>query len=309
MAETMARQPAELQRLLDDRKTIEAVRERLVGRRILLVGSGTSWHAANHGTWLLREAGVEAWAVPAIDAALYAEWLHPEDALVLLSHSHSKRYTLEVFRQARSSGRLCLVISARGTPDADVETVDRELSSCFTASHLAALFRLAQLAEALGADFGDLGTVPASVERALHEPRPEVHPPERLLSFVGAGPNQWTAAEAALKVREASYAAAEGFSVEQFLHGPAVALDGRDTLVVLDGGGPAAERLVQTASAGDEAGANVHYVSAVGSNEHLSIFPLTATVQRIALDLAKALGTDPDNFRRDVHNAWSGVGL
>ena len=37
-----------------------------------------------------------------------------------------------------------------------------------------------------------------------------VGPPQRLLEFVGAGPNQWTAAEGALKVRETAYVAAEG---------------------------------------------------------------------------------------------------
>jgi glucosamine--fructose-6-phosphate aminotransferase (isomerizing) len=30
------------------------------------------------------------------------------------------------------------------------------------------------------------------------------------------------------------------------------------------------------------------------------VFPLTAAVQRIALELAEALGTNPDSFGRDV---------
>lgn len=305
----MARQPADLAALLEDRVPVEVSRERLDGRRVLLVGSGTSWHAANHGAWLLRHAGVDAWAVPAVDAALYGGWIGPDDALILLSHSHSKRYSLEVFRRARSTGRTCVVVSAQGTKEADIETVPRERSSCFTASHLAALFRLAQLAEAFGADLGDLAEVPGAVERALVEAQADVRPPGRLLSFVGAGPNQWTAAEGALKVREACYVAAEGMSVEQFLHGPAVALDARDTLVVLDGGGPAADRLGQTAAAGEEAGAIVHRLSASAAGEHLTVFPLTVAVQRIALELAKALATNPDSFRGDVHSAWSDVGL
>ena len=67
----------------------------------------------------------------------------------------------------------------------------------------------------------------------------------------GAGPapeyafpgiNQRTAAEGALKIRAAAYVASEGLGVEQFLHGPWVALRGHDRLVALDGGGTSARR-------------------------------------------------------------------
>ena len=75
-----------------------------------------------------------------------------------------------------------------------------------------------------------------------------------MLEFTGAGPNQWTAAEGALKVRETSRVATEGLSVEQLLHGPSVALDDRDTLVCLDGGGPGAERLEAVAGAAEACG-------------------------------------------------------
>jgi glucosamine--fructose-6-phosphate aminotransferase (isomerizing) len=54
---------------------------------------------------------------------------------------------------------------------------------------------------------------------------------------IGGGINQWTAAEGALKIRETAYVASEGLAVEQFLHGPRVALGGQDRLVALDGGG------------------------------------------------------------------------
>jgi hypothetical protein len=43
--------------------------------------------------------------------------------------------------------------------------------------------------------------------------------------------------------------------------------------------------------------------------EQLSVFPLTAHVQRVALELAETLGTDPDRFREDQHAAWRAVGL
>jgi glucosamine--fructose-6-phosphate aminotransferase (isomerizing) len=120
------------------------------------------------------------------------------------------------------------------------------------------------------------------------------------MEFVGAGPNQWTAAEGALKVRETAYVASAGMSVEQFLHGPSVAVAGDDTLVCLDGGGPGRERLSQVARSAESAGVPVRMVAADAPNELLSVFPLTAAVQKIALETAETLGTNPDSFGRDV---------
>ena len=139
-----------------------------------------------------------------------------------------------------------------------------------------------------------------------------VEPPLRLLELTGAGPNQWTAAEGALKIRETSRVATEGLSVEQFFHGPSVAIDGRDTLVCLDGGGPGAERLAAVAEAAESCGTRVHRFSETTLGEPLSIFPLTVLVQRIALELAEALGTDPDAFGYDVpgrREAWTALTL
>ena len=67
----MARQPEDLRRLLADREGIEAGAERLADRRVFIVGTGTSWHAANLGAYFLRQARVDAFAVSAADCA---EW-------------------------------------------------------------------------------------------------------------------------------------------------------------------------------------------------------------------------------------------
>ena len=131
----------------------------------------------------------------------------------------------------------------------------------------------------------------------LDIPAPLIDVPDRLVELIGAGPNAWTAREGALKIREASYVAAEGHSSEQFFHGPSVALDDQDTLVVLDGGGPAAERTEAIAGAVEVTGATVVRFSERELGEALSVFPLTVVVQRIALELAEARGVSPDRFR------------
>ena len=246
MRDTMAGQPAALRALLADAAPAEAAARALAGRRVWLVGTGTSWHAANHGAWLLRAAGVEAWPVQAADCAVYG----PEPATGRRPHPalpHRRQALRQHRARARPRRRRALRrIGARGT-GADLETVERERSSAYTASHLGALLRLAQIASGLGAHLGDLEAVPDAVAAALDSPGPGVAPPARLLELTGGGPNQWTAAEGALKVRETARVAAEGLAVEQLLHGPAVALGGEDALVCLDGGGPLADRVDEVA--------------------------------------------------------------
>src|SRR6058998_3169522 len=83
--------------------------------------------------------------------------------------------------------------------------------------------------------------------------------------------------------------------MEQLRHGPGFALGPQDALVCLDGGGPASARLSEVASAIEARGTRVHRFAARDLGEPLSVFALTATVQRIALDFALQLGTDPDH--------------
>jgi glucosamine--fructose-6-phosphate aminotransferase (isomerizing) len=44
----------------------------------------------------------------------------------------------------------------------------------------------------------------------------------------------------------------------------------------------------------------VRLIEAKAGGELLSVFPLTAAVQRIALEAAESLGTNPDSFGRDL---------
>jgi glucosamine--fructose-6-phosphate aminotransferase (isomerizing) len=91
----------------------------------------------------------------------------------------------------------------------------------------------------------------------------------------------------------------EGLSLEQLRHGPGFALGPSDALVSLDGGGPAAARLREVSDAVESGGARVYRIAATDLGEPLSIFPLTVAVQRIALDFALRLGTDPDSVGND----------
>jgi len=311
MRATMARQPQALAALLRDDREVAAVAERLRGRRVLVVGTGTSWHAANQSAAFLRLAGVDASARQSADVALDGPPPAAGEVLVAMTHTGSrKRFTAQVVHDARAAGADVVQVSGRAIEEADLHTVEQERSAAYTASHTAALLRMAQVAVALGADL-PLERVPGAVQAVLEDGRPPFRPPGRLIEYVGGGINAWTAAEGALKVRETSYVASEGLGVEQFLHGPMVALGTRDHLVCLDGGGPWSERIAEVARAAAASGTPVTRITASTLGEPLSVFPLTVAVQRIALESAEALGTNPDSFGRDVpgREPWAAVAL
>ena len=312
MRETMWRQPDDLRRILGDRGPAERAAQRLAGRRVFLSGTGTSWHAANHGAELLRLAGAEAWAVQADESALHGPAAREGDALVLLSHRGTKHYTSEVLARAQAAGAATVQISSLGAPGADIETCAPETSSAFTSSHLCAILRVAQIAVALGAELGDLDAVPDAVAAELADPALDVPPPARLLQYVGSGTAGWVAAEGALKIRETAYVAAAGSSMEYLLHGPCVAVGADDALVVLDTGGPGGERLEVVAGACAGHGAGLHRFRRDALGEALSVFALTTIVQRIALEAAERLGTNPDSFGKDLPGRaelWAAIPL
>jgi glutamine---fructose-6-phosphate transaminase (isomerizing) len=312
MRDAMQSQPEELARILADSGPAVQAADRLRGRKVVLIGIGTSWHAAHHGAWLLREAEVQAEALHAADVAPYERAIDPGDAVIILSHTGSTGYSMQMLGRAREAGAVTVHISGVGK-GGDIETVAAERSYAYTVSHTGALLRLAQVATALGAHLGPLDDLPGSVQAVLDRPGPLIEPPARLVELIGAGPNAWTAQEGALKIREASYVAAEGLSSEQFFHGPSVALDEQDTLVVLDGGGPAARRTHTIADAVEVTGATVVRYTEADLGEPLSVFPLTVIVQRIAAELADARGVSPDMFRYEQdparEKAFEGVGF
>ncbi len=314
MRQTMDGQAEALARILADVEPVMAVAERLRGRRVLAIGTGTSWHAASQAAALLRAAGLDASAAQSADAAADGPLPGGDGALLAFTHTGAKRYTAQAAQTARLRGAEVIHISGIGVAGADLVTVERERSSAYTASHLGALLRAAQLAQVLGADLSGLSEIPAAVDHAYRTARDDdwpTLPPSRLIEFIGGGINQWTAAEGALKIREAAYLASEGLGVEQFLHGPSVALGENDRLVCLNGGGAWSARIAEVAQAAEDAGVPVTRVAHDGPGELLSIFPLTVAVQRIALEAAETLGVNPDTFGLDLpgHQAWDRIDL
>jgi glucosamine--fructose-6-phosphate aminotransferase (isomerizing) len=303
-------QPAAIEHMLTSASVRQQVHLATEGlhraRRLWVVGTGTSLHAAELGAAMLMEAGRAATVVPAMQFVTQAPVIGPKDGVIVITHTGETSYALAVRALAFTGGLDTVTITKRGTdfPRA-IETVDAETSETYTASYTAALAALALIAQDLGAEsLSDeaLGQLPASVQAAIDDPGIATIPrPDRALVITGAGPAAITAREGALKVREAARVLAEGYDVEYLLHGSAVPLDRRDHLVTL---GPPDEPLV--AGVGAAAGAEGVGHTTLREPSSLSVLlaqiPLTVRLQLLALRMSRQGGHDPD---RVIVGAWA----
>lgn len=274
MQEAVAAQPDWLARVPTERRLPEG--------RIVHVGCGTSFHAAQTGA-----TGIGCSALQALEAVLEP----PEaDVLVLVSHEGETALTLEAAQAF--SGPKWLVTGKGEGPIAElcdevvVCTPVVERSWCHTASYTCAVAAIAAL------HGEDIATLPARVAALLDGQRFPVSAHERFV-IAGAGRDWPTAQEAALKLREGVFVAAEAWETEQLLHGPLAAVDETVRCFVLEGEGRAAERARGAVAALQALGCEVALVP----TEH----PVVDIVrfQLLTLDLAVARGVDPDLIRRD----------
>jgi glutamine---fructose-6-phosphate transaminase (isomerizing) len=274
MREAVAAQPEWLARVPTGR--------RLPAGRVVHIGAGTSFHAAQTGG---QRSGCSA--AQSLEAVL----LPPDaDAMVLVSHEGETALTLEAARAF--AGPKWLVTGKEEGPIAElcdevvVCTPAIEQSWCHTASYTCAVAAIAAL------HGEDVSALPGRVSALLDGPRFPVSDHERFI-VTGAGRDWPTAEEAALKLREGVFVAAEAWETEQLLHGPLAAVDETVRCFVLEGVGRAAERARGAAAALEALGCDVTLVP----TEH----PVVDIIgfQLLTLDLAEARGVDPDLIRRD----------
>jgi glutamine---fructose-6-phosphate transaminase (isomerizing) len=267
--EAIAAQPEWLRAVPTDR--------RLPPGDVVYTGCGTSYHAAQTG----------GFAVEALEAVLAPP---AADTLVVMSHEGTTPLSLEAAQAF--SGRKLLVTGAPESPlaavcdEVVVATPGIEQSWCHTVSYTCAVAALAALR---GEDVSGLAEAVAAALEAEREP---VSEHERWL-LVGAGRDWPTAQEAALKLREGAYVAAEAYHTEELLHGHLAAIDERVRCFVLAGEERAAERARGAVRALEELGCEVKLVSTAHPAVDIVRFQL------LTLDLAEARGVDPDLIRRD----------
>jgi len=282
-------------------------------RRVILVGTGTSQHAAELGAMLLTQAGLDARWFPSATWARWSAGPQPGDALVVISHTGETAYAARA--RAGALARRVPLVSITGTgagwPEA-IQTVAHEEAETYTVSYTSALAVLARLAHHAGAAHGsaaDLQRAAAQVREILADPGVgQVAMPARSLAIVGCGPWGVTAREAALKLREGAGMLAQGFDTERFLHGFAVPYTAADGVLLVQ---PDADPDGLTAAVGETAaqeGIPVASLSvtAGGLPPVLAQIPMTVRLQLLAERFAALRRRNPDTV---ITGAWADTGL
>ncbi len=343
MYQTMHRQPEDLQRLLDEGWEPAAdAASRLQDRgRIHVIGIGTSYHAALMGAWLLRSAGADARAIHSYDFAHYPSNfpVRDGDAVIVMTHTGVKTFSKVGMQRAQESGARVLSV---GSMEAEhpwselaLRTTPRERSAAYTSSHLCAMTVLAQVAAELGDLNGSsasagyrnaLADLPRQVQSVLDR-KDEVLPVseacvDRRVYAAGAGPNEFSAIEAVIKVREAAYGWIDALGLEQFLHGPMVAFNPGDQAIFVNVTGNSEKRVDEVAAAAAAMGGHLWIIGkGVPSVPTATVFDVPETLedlsplltvvplQLFAYHMAVVKGINPDTFRRDKEPHKSAFGL
>jgi len=301
-------------------------------RRLVLTGCGTSFHAAMYGARVFQEVmpSVPVLAIHAYDLA-YGSSV-PANATVLgVSHSGSTPTTNRALRRMRRRG--CRTLAVCGLPGSAMErladhtlvigsTHDRSWANTMSyTTQLAAFAALASqsrsnvgpsiepslrgLARSLKTTLGCESRVRRLATRVAHEAR---------VTFLGSDLDEITALEAALKIRETCSLPASGYHTEQFLHGPFLSIDDRESIVMLRSrdDGPRSAAIAHAleasgatiATVGESARAKIR-IPAIPRilRPILSIVPL----QFLAYYAALARRANPDIMRTDIPRLRAGV--
>jgi glucosamine--fructose-6-phosphate aminotransferase (isomerizing) len=307
-------QPEHLERLARAGTLHTHVETLKQARRIWLVGTGTSFHAAELGAMMLHDAGRAATAVSSLNFVNHAPPVTPDDGIVLISHNAGEEtaFAASAYTLSTEAGLRVIAITRQGSGlPHSLETVPKERSHTYSVSYTGALILLARLASGLGAGHitaEAIDRIPGAVREAIDRPGIEGVPvPDRLLVLFGEGPAAVTAREGALKVRESARFPAEGYDVEYLLHGSAVPLTGADHLIALTP--PDTSGLVEGV-AGAARGEGIGVTSLVEPARDLppilAQIPLTARLQLLALRFATERGQNPDLV---ITGAWGAEAL
>lgn len=344
-------QPGAIQALLHDWVgPTQAAEQLFTKKRIFLSGIGTSYHAAQVGEYLFRFVGVDAWAVRSFELVHYPRLLHSDDAVIVISHRGSKLQGTLALQRTQEAGIFTLGITGKSSKmqgaNMIIETVEQDPSSTHSISYTSALTRIGQIAIRLGTLAGrneqahrlqqELERIPELIQAMLASEEQiqiiaqDAIAQQRRIYFVGAGPNAPTATEGALKAKESAYITAEGFELEQAIHGPQTAFEPGDLVIPISVKGPAQNRLGDFLLAQSEIGTHVWLIGEVPTAETAALFaqanwsrfaltndedlleeltPLLAVVplQLLSDFLAAARGTNADSFRLE-HEAYKRAG-
>jgi glutamine---fructose-6-phosphate transaminase (isomerizing) len=213
-------------------------------RRIILLGCGTSWHAALIGKYLIESLT----RIPVeVDYASEFRYRNPliteEDLIVVISQSGETADTLAALRQSRN-------VTSLGIINVVGSTIAREVTSgiylhagpeigvastkAFTSQVTALLLLALHLQQRTGSAnrdlLHDLAHLPQQIAKVLQQADAikeiaQKFTHVRNFLYLGRGVNFPVALEGALKLKEISYIHAEGYPAAEMKHGPIALID------------------------------------------------------------------------------------
>ncbi|MEU3164126.1 sugar isomerase [Streptosporangium sp. NPDC006930] len=248
------------------------------GERVAVIGCGTSLYMAQAYAVLRERSGqgeTDAFPASELPARRY-------DRLVAITRSGT---TTEVLRALDAAGDVptVAITADPATPVTGLAKTVIALEFADERSVVQTRFATSALA-LLRAHVGEApADLAAQAETALTTPLPEGAISRRQFTFLGSGWTNGLAQEAALKLREAALAWAEAYPAMEYRHGP-ISIADENSLVWFFGG---QEKLLD----------DVARTGALTTATTLDPLADLIRAQRLAVELARSRGLDPDNPR------------
>src|SRR3990172_11498272 len=229
------------------------------GRRVLVLGCGTSEHGALAVAEILREANRAAGlpsmlgtggapvAVQAFEGSLEPALGGPGALVIGVSHEGGTWATNRALAAARDAGSstVALITAAAGSPAASiadivVSTEEMDQGWCHTVGYLSPILAGAAVGAHVGASVLDTPAATALLESGLSEPASAAIEEMartlmgvRHLLVVGSGVDRVAARELTLKVEEGAHLPAAMRDLETMLHGHLAGTDDETGLVLV----------------------------------------------------------------------------
>lgn len=237
--------------------------------RIILMGCGTSWHAALIGEYLFEDlARIQAEVEYASEFRYRNPIINNDDFIIALSQSGETADTLAAVKLAKEKGAIIYGIVnaigssiARETDSGSYIHAGPEIGVASTKAFTSQVAVLALMALYLGKVRGvlqesyfrqllaSLESVPSKVARILAKDEQikyiagEIRNANNAL-YLGRGYNFPVALEGALKLKEISYIHAEGYPAAEMKHGPIALIDMYMPVIVIATNKSAYEKVV-----------------------------------------------------------------
>jgi len=227
-------------------------------RRIIIIGCGTSWHAALIGEYLFEEfARIPVEVEYASEFRYRNPVIHIDDVVIAISQSGETADTLAAINQAREAGALVLGICnvagssiPRETQGGVYTHAGPEIGVASTKAFTAQVTVLTMMAMLVGKKrfildekkykkfITELLKVPSKIEEILknndlYKKVAGLYMNSNNFIYLGRGYFFPVALEGALKLKEISYIHAEGYPAAEMKHGPIALIDENMPVVVI----------------------------------------------------------------------------